>query len=110
MESPGSFRDDIMHFTQLSKIQRSVQLALDAVRHKKGAYDMTIRLGCLALNARHIKENDMGKKYKKEIFLKSIDGSVTLEVKKWLVWIVPKNIVMVADRSGLPTTYWAARF
>lgn len=83
MEPPGSFRGDIMHFTQLSKIQRSVQLALDAVRHKKGAYDMTIRLGCLALNSRQIKEDKIGNKYMKEVFLKSIDGSVGLEAKKW---------------------------
>ncbi|KAG9186830.1 hypothetical protein G6011_09938 [Alternaria panax] len=84
MESPGSFRGDVMHFVQLSKIQRSVQLALDAVRHKKGAYDMTIRLGSLALNSRHVKENEIGKKYMKDVFLKSINGSVGLDIKKWL--------------------------
>jgi hypothetical protein len=85
MDSPGRFRGAFMHSKQLSKIQRSVQLALDAVRHKKGAYDMTIRLGSLALNSRHIRENEIGKKYSKDVFLKSINGSVGLEVKKWQV-------------------------
>ncbi|CAN9459735.1 hypothetical protein CUC08_Gglean010604 [Alternaria sp. MG1] len=85
MDPPGRFRGAFMHSKQLSKIQRSVQLALDAVRHKKGAYDMTICLGSLALNSRHIRENEIGKKYSKDVFLKSINGSVGLEVKKWLV-------------------------
>jgi hypothetical protein len=85
MDSPGRFRGAFMHSKQLSKIQRSVQLALDAVRHKKGAYDMTIRLGSLALNSRHIRENEIGNKYSKDVFLKSINGSVGLEVKKWQV-------------------------
>jgi hypothetical protein len=85
MDSPGRFRGAFMHSKQLSKIQRSVQLALDAVRHKKGAYDMTIRLGSLALNSRYIRENEIGNKYSKDVFLKSINGSVGLEVKKWQV-------------------------
>ncbi|KAL1791959.1 hypothetical protein ACET3X_009710 [Alternaria dauci] len=85
MEFPGSFRGGFMPSKQLSKIQRSIQTALDAVRHKKGAYDMTIRLGSLALNSRHIRENEIGKKYRKDIFLKSINGSIGLESKKWLV-------------------------
>jgi hypothetical protein len=83
MEPSGSYRGEIMHFTQLSKIQRSLQLALEAVCHKKGAYDMAVRLGTLALDSRHIKENEIGKKYPKDIFLKSIDTSIGLEVKKW---------------------------
>ncbi|KAI4616063.1 hypothetical protein J4E83_006733 [Alternaria metachromatica] len=78
------FRNEIMHFTQLSKIQHSFQLALEAVRHTKGAYDMAIRLGCLALSSRHIKEDKIGQKFGKEIFLKSINGPVTVEIKKWL--------------------------
>jgi hypothetical protein len=85
MEISGSYRGEIMHFTQLSKIQRSFQLALEAVRHKKGSYDMAIRLGCLALNSRHIKEDKIGQKFPKEIFLKSINGPIGLEIKKWQV-------------------------
>ncbi|KAI4625255.1 uncharacterized protein J4E87_005101 [Alternaria ethzedia] len=84
METSGSFRNEIMHFTQLSKIQHSIQLALEAVRHTKGAYDMAIRLGCLALSSRHIKEDKIGQKFGKDIFLKSINGPVTVEIKKWL--------------------------
>ncbi|KAI4686318.1 hypothetical protein J4E81_008670 [Alternaria sp. BMP 2799] len=78
------FRNEIMHFTQLSKIQHSIQLALEAVRHTKGAYDMAIRLGCLALSSRHIKEDKIGQKFGKDIFLKSINGPVAVEIKKWL--------------------------
>jgi hypothetical protein len=83
MDKPGSFRAEILHYTQLSKIQRSFQLALEAVRHKKGAYDLAIRLGCLAMSSKHMKDEEIGKVYKKEVFQKSIDGSVGLEVKKW---------------------------
>jgi hypothetical protein len=85
MDEPGSFRQEILHFTQLSKIQRSVQLALEAVRHRKGAYDMAIRLGCLAISSKHIKDDQIGKVFKKEVFVRSINGSVGLEVKKWYV-------------------------
>ncbi|KAI4707774.1 hypothetical protein J4E89_007402 [Alternaria sp. Ai002NY15] len=84
IEIQGNFRNEIMHFTQLSKIQHSIQLALEAVRHTKGAYDMAIRLGCLALSSRHIKEDKIGQKFGKDIFLKSINGPVTVEIKKWL--------------------------
>ncbi|KAI4686537.1 uncharacterized protein J4E84_005818 [Alternaria hordeiaustralica] len=84
IEIQGNFRGEIMHFTQLSRIQHSFQLALEAVRHTKGAYDMAIRLGCLALSSRHIKEDKIGQKFGKEVFLKSINGPVTLEIKKWL--------------------------
>ena len=106
MDPPGRFRGAFMHSKQLSKIQRSVQLALDAVRHKKGAYDMTICLGSLALNSRHIRENEIGKKYSKDVFLKSINGSVGLEVSQDLY----KSIMTVANRTGLSTMYWAARY
>ncbi|KAF1835518.1 hypothetical protein BDW02DRAFT_548101 [Decorospora gaudefroyi] len=84
MEIPGSFRGEIMHFTQLSKIQRSFQWALEAARHKKGSYDFAIRLGCLAMSSKQIKADEIGKIYKKEIFQKSIDSSVDLDIKKWL--------------------------
>ena len=83
METFGSFRNEIMHFTELSRIQHSFHLALEAVRHTKGAYDMAIRLGCLALSSKHIKEDKIGQKYGKEVFLKSINGPVALEIKKW---------------------------
>jgi hypothetical protein len=83
MEVPGSFRAEILHYTQLSKIQRSFQLALEAVRHKKGAYDLAIRLGCLAMSSKHIKDDQIGNVYKKEAFQKSIDGPVGVEIKKW---------------------------
>ncbi|EOA81902.1 uncharacterized protein SETTUDRAFT_96874 [Exserohilum turcica Et28A] len=83
MDFPGSFRGELMHFTELSRIQHAFQLALEAVRHRKGAYDLVIRLGCLAIHSKRITENDIGKRYKKEAFLKSIDGSLQLSVKKW---------------------------
>jgi hypothetical protein len=82
MEEPGSFRGEILHFTQLSKIQRSFQLALEAVRHKKGAYDLAIRLGCLAMSSKHMTDDEIDNVYKKEVFQKSIDGKVGLDVKK----------------------------
>jgi hypothetical protein len=90
MEEPGSFRAEFLHHTQLSTIQRSFQLALEAVRHKKGAYDLAIRLGCVAMSSKHIKDEDIGKVYKKEVFQKSIDGPIGLDVKKW--WVKPLNL------------------
>lgn len=85
MEPPGSFRGEYLNFTQLSRIQNSFQLALEAVRHRKGAYDLFIRLGCLAIHSKQINDKNFGKRYQKEDFLKSIDSSLGLDVKKWLI-------------------------
>jgi hypothetical protein len=83
MDPPGSFRGEGLHPVQLSKIQRSFQLALEAVRHRKGAYDLAIRLGCLSLRSKQFKDADIGKKHKKEAFLRSIHGSLELGIERW---------------------------
>lgn len=110
MDAPGSFRQDSLHLTQLSQIQRSVQLALEAVRHKKGAYDMAIRLGCLALNSTHIKDDQIGKTYSKEVFVRSIDGKVGLEVKKWYMISLLTSVAPVSNSTGSLMMHWAIRF
>ncbi|KAH7385604.1 hypothetical protein BKA66DRAFT_583220 [Pyrenochaeta sp. MPI-SDFR-AT-0127] len=83
MDDPGSFRRESLHATYLSKLQNSFQLALEAVRQTKGAYDLTIRLGCLAISSKHVKDDKIGHISHKENFLKEIDGKVQLDVKKW---------------------------
>jgi hypothetical protein len=83
MDVPGRFRQEGLHFTQLLSLQRCLKSALDNVRHRKGAYDFVVCLGCLALNSRHVSDDKVGKTFPKDTFLKQINGSVGLDVKKW---------------------------
>ncbi|KAF2131619.1 hypothetical protein P153DRAFT_336064 [Dothidotthia symphoricarpi CBS 119687] len=84
MDTPGDFRQEGMYFSDLSKIQDTIKLALETVRHKKGAYDFVVRLGCLALNSTKIGGNATETRFRKEQFLKDVNDRVDLNVKKWL--------------------------
>lgn len=83
MNLPGSFRREPLHPAELSRIEHSFQEALESVRHRKGTYDMAVRLGCLAIRSKHIGDDDIGMKYDKELFLKSLDTSIWLDNKRW---------------------------
>ncbi|EFQ89709.1 hypothetical protein CFE70_002210 [Pyrenophora teres f. teres 0-1] len=84
MDVPGAFRQDFLHYTQLKKIQSSFKASLEAVRYRKGSYDMAIRLGCLALSSKRAAEIPPGTTVEKEDFQKGIEGIFQLEVKRWL--------------------------
>jgi hypothetical protein len=81
----GSFRQEEIHYTQLTSLQQSIKLALDNVRHKKGAYDLEVRLGNLVLkSSKHVSVNRIGEKFPKDIFQKLIkNGPIELDVTKW---------------------------
>lgn len=83
MNLPGSFREEPPHPMELSRIQHSFQVALESVKHRKGTYDLAIRLGCLAIRSKHIGDENIGTKHDKELFLKSIDTSIFLDNKRW---------------------------
>lgn len=83
MDEPGSFRQEGLHFTQLSSVQNSIRLALDNVRHRKGSYDFVVRLGCLALSSKHVTDDKIGQTFTKKEFLKDVNGPIELDVKKW---------------------------
>ncbi|XP_014555428.1 hypothetical protein COCVIDRAFT_38785 [Bipolaris victoriae FI3] len=84
MEPPGSFRRQTHHLLELPTIQRSFQLALEAVRHRRGAYDLVIRLGCLSVRDDDIKNKQVEVEYSKGKFLRSINGYLALGVERWL--------------------------
>ncbi|KAL6708415.1 hypothetical protein ACN47E_002678 [Coniothyrium glycines] len=83
MYESGSFRNDGLHDTQLSTIQNSFIQALEKVRHKKGAYDFAIRLGCVVLGSSKMPESQIGKTFRKEDFLRAINSRVDLMIRKW---------------------------
>jgi len=83
MDEPGSFRQEGLHFKQLSSLQRAIKLALDKVRHKKGTYDFVVRLGCLALSSKDVRDDKVGMTFPKDSFLKQINGPIGMDVKKW---------------------------
>ncbi|EUC41931.1 hypothetical protein COCMIDRAFT_104846 [Bipolaris oryzae ATCC 44560] len=85
MEPPGSFRGQTLHLSELPTIQRSFQLALEAVRSRKGAYDLVIRLGCLSVRSDEIKNSEVEVKYSKGTFLRLINGRLPLNVERWVV-------------------------
>jgi hypothetical protein len=83
MNEPGSFRQEGLHTTQLSLIQHHIKLALESIRHRKGSYDFVVRLGCLALSSKHVRDDRVSERFAKDKFVKEINTSVDLEVKKW---------------------------
>lgn len=85
MYDPGNFRRDGLHFTQLSAIQRSIEQALEVVRHTRGSYDFAVRLGCLVLSSKKVSHDQIGKTRNKEEFSKAINSRVDIVVKKWFV-------------------------
>ncbi|EMD91375.1 hypothetical protein COCC4DRAFT_57592 [Bipolaris maydis ATCC 48331] len=84
MDPPGSFRGQTLRLLELQTIQCSFQLALEAVRHRKGAYDLVVRLGCLSVRSDEIKNEKVEVKYSKATFLRSINGHLPLGVERWL--------------------------
>jgi hypothetical protein len=83
MDEPGSFRQDGVQKEHVLGIEAALKRGLDNVRHKKGAYDFIVRLGCLALNSKHVSDGKVGQTFTKDTFLKDINGPIGLDVKKW---------------------------
>ncbi|KAF2691292.1 hypothetical protein K458DRAFT_287346 [Lentithecium fluviatile CBS 122367] len=83
MNEAGDFRKERMHPAQLSVIQHAIQLALEAIKYKKGYYDFNIRFGCLVLSSAKMPDSEIGKTYSKAAFLASIDSRVDCYAKKW---------------------------
>lgn len=96
MYDRGSFREEALHPTQLTVIQNSIEKALETVRGKKGSYDFSVRLGCLALGAQKGLDAQIGKTFGKQEFLKAVNSRVNLVVKKWLV--EQKLILLVSNQ------------
>lgn len=78
---PGEYWQDLPYDEQY-KIQSEFKRALDVARYEKGAYDLCIRFGCLAL-----KEDisRIGTKSEKDVFMKNIIQKKELDcvVKHW---------------------------
>lgn len=105
MNEPGAIRhrQGGLAGIHLSRTQAAIKLALDKVRGRKGSYDFAVRLGCIALKAQHVSEDKIGKTFKKDVFLKEIDGKVELDVKKWQVMGCSYHEAPLMA-SGLPMT------
>ncbi|KAI4604780.1 hypothetical protein J4E80_010936 [Alternaria sp. BMP 0032] len=62
--------------------------ALNAIRTQNEVYITLLPtqndVWQIEIQGRHIKEDKIGQKFGKDIFLKSINGPVTVEIKKWL--------------------------
>jgi hypothetical protein len=85
MDESGSYRQDGLDEKRLSSIQDALKRGLDNIRHKKGAYDFVVRLGCLAMSSKHVSDEKIGQTFAKDTFLKEINGAIGLDVKKWRV-------------------------
>lgn len=83
MYEPGTFRKGSLHSTKLSMIQHHIQQSLEGIRRRKGSYDFSVRLGCLALGSKKMPNDQVGRTFPKEEFLRAIDSRVDLTVKKW---------------------------
>jgi hypothetical protein len=88
MEEPGSFREKGIGSTKLSDIYAAIESSLNRIRSKKGVYDFAVRLGSIALRSRHVSADKIGQTFRKEIFLKDVNGPIQLDVKKWQVHIL----------------------
>ncbi|KAF1840783.1 uncharacterized protein K460DRAFT_321268, partial [Cucurbitaria berberidis CBS 394.84] len=85
MDSPGCFRGEGLHSTQLARIQNAIQQALEDARCKRGSYDFAVRLGCLALGSQKIPDDQVGRTFQQEEFLRAVDSRIDLMVKRWVV-------------------------
>lgn len=85
MDEPGTFRrsPEGLSAVHLSLAQSAIKLALDKVRGRKGSYDFAVRLGCIALKAKHVSEDKIGQTFKRDVFVRDIETKVELDVKKW---------------------------
>ncbi|KAH7095379.1 hypothetical protein FB567DRAFT_29175 [Paraphoma chrysanthemicola] len=84
MDEPGTYRHQGLHTLQVEGVQYHLKSALEHIRSRKGAYDFVVRLGSVALSSKHVKVERIGYTFKKEHFVKEIDGPIELDVKKWL--------------------------
>lgn len=85
MDEPATYRQEGLHALQLERVQHYLKLGLDNIRSRKGAYDFVVRLGCVALKSKHVKEDRIGQNFSREKFLRNIESSVELDIKKWSV-------------------------
>jgi hypothetical protein len=83
MDESGSFRQDGVQETHLLGIEAALKRGLDNVRHKKGVYDFVVRLGCVAMDSKHVSVEKIGQTFTKDTFLKDINGPIGMDVKKW---------------------------
>lgn len=83
MDDPGEYRREGLHFNQLALLKNYLELALENVRYRKGSYDFVVRLGCIALSSKHVEADKVGQTFPRDTFLKDIDSSIELDVKKW---------------------------
>lgn len=94
MDLPGSFREDGLHDTQLVEIRDSIKRALEVASHKKGSYDFAVRLGCVALSSKQIREDQIGKRHLREKFARSITvkNEVDVAPKKWYAHVLSTDL------------------
>lgn len=102
MFQAGGFREEGVPDTQLMVIRDSLKSALEAVSYRKGSYDFAVRLGCIALPSKQMGEVHVGKKFKKDLFIKSINGAVGLAPKKW--YVTSYCMTVHTDFEGFWTT------
>jgi hypothetical protein len=96
----STFRQEGLHSVQLSTIQHSIKLALELVRHKKGSYDFAVRMGCIALSPKQFQEDQVGKTYKKQEFMKAVNSRAEIIRKEWYVThngLLIRALTMVQD-------------
>lgn len=101
MNNPGDFRHQELHATQLAGLRYAINASLENVRHRSGTYDFVVRLGSLALSG--VDEDRIGHTYSKQSFLKAIEGTVKLNVKKWYVVSCKVMSLMLIILTGLQT-------
>ncbi|OAG13047.1 uncharacterized protein CC84DRAFT_1227927, partial [Paraphaeosphaeria sporulosa] len=79
---PGDYWQDLQP-AQHNEIQKEIQRALDVARYEMGTYDLSIRLGCLAMKQ---PVSDTGTKPDLEKFLTGVTTKKNLDfvVKHWL--------------------------
>lgn len=92
---PGNFRSEPMHPIQLSVIQSEIKRSLETIRFERGSYDLSISLGCLAVDGFEDPKMEIGKKFFLPNFIDSIfKGAKTCTVRKWFVpFLCPGRIV-----------------
>lgn len=83
MFESGTFRKEVLRPKQLFPIEQAIEAALQAIRFDRSSFDFAIRLGCLALHSKQMPDTEIGKTYSREVFMKSINGRVECDVKKW---------------------------
>lgn len=82
MYSTGAYWEDMLP-TQRYAIQREMKRALDRARFKQGYYELSVRVGCLAVNQQITNRgNQQSDEFMKEII---VNAKLDCDVKKWYV-------------------------